>query len=231
MEADLSKLTLIERFLLCLSANGVSVRLKRKRDSVLMTILGKILFFNRSFMSRYYTTIGRTLYTPDHCFDYDSPYSIDIVAHEAVHVAMSKKYPILFGLIYLFPQCLALLALLAFLPFQGSLWFLLALLFLLPWPAPGRTVLEKWGYLMSLIVNEWQTGRSSDFEIEFVLDQFSGSEYYWMRLGGRKKLHAWFERELASLRSCIFPLPLFRVVFEFMKQERLVHHTITGRPT
>ena len=35
-----------------------------KQDSKLMRILGKILFFNKDFMTRYITVIGNTVYVP-----------------------------------------------------------------------------------------------------------------------------------------------------------------------
>lgn len=223
MGTEAAKLTLVDRFQQFLQVNGTTIRIRKKSDSLLMTILGKLLFFNKSFMKKYYTTMGGTIYTPTEGYDPDSQRTMNVIAHEVVHIGMSKAHPILYALTYLYPQCLAVFALLALLPFEGFLWCLLALLFFLPWPAPGRSEIEKWGYLMSLITGEWSTGKSSSFDLEFVLDQFDGSAYYWMRRGGRLELRKWFVNELSKLRAPMYPAPIFKQVFTFMKQEKAVH--------
>lgn len=229
MVTEAVKLTLVDRFLLYLQGNGTSIRIKKKRDSFIMTILGKLLFFNKRFMGSYYTTIGNTVYTPDTIVNLDSPNTLKIIAHEAVHVAMRKAHPFLYTVLYLYPQINALWALLAFLPFNGSLLFLIFLIFLFPWPARGRVVLEKWGYLMNLIVIEWRTGDLAKFELEFALDQFEGSAYYWMGRGRKEEIRSWFLSELSKLRRGEFPAPIFKYVFEFVKQEKLVHFSFLGR--
>lgn len=221
-----TKLTLVDRMLLYLSANRINMRVKSKRGSFFMTILGKVLFFNKSFMRRYYTTIGDTVYTPLTGYEPDSKHCLTTIAHEVMHIRQSKNYPTMYALVYLFPQCLALLSLLAFV---SSPWFLLTLLFLLPWPAPGRIILERQAYLMTLAMGEWLTGQTSEYEIEFVLDQFTGSAYYWMKRGGKEDLRKWFESNLGRIRVLVYPSSIFETVFEFLREEKLVHPTFLGR--
>ena len=125
-----------------------SFTIKYKDKSLFMKLLGLLLFFNKGFMTKYITTIGSTIYFPNKEFVTSKDQaSISILAHELVHIQQAKAYgTVLFSLLYLFPQCLAIFSLLA--PF--SLWFLLCLVFLAPLPAPWRANFELGGYTMSL---------------------------------------------------------------------------------
>jgi hypothetical protein len=122
--------------------------IKYKDRSLFMKFLGFILFFSKSFMANFVSTIGSTIYFPSEAFVKNNDQtSILLLAHELVHVQQANKYgKILFGLLYLFPQCLVILALLAPL----SLWFLLFLICAAPLPAPFRTYFEIEAYAMSL---------------------------------------------------------------------------------
>jgi hypothetical protein len=105
-------------------------------------------------MTNFVSTIGSTIYFPSKDFVKNNDQSsIILLAHELVHVKQANKYgKILFGLLYLFPQCLVILALLA--PF--SIWFLLFLVCAAPLPAPFRTYFEIDAYAMSLFVSNSQ---------------------------------------------------------------------------
>lgn len=124
--------------------------IKYKNESLFMKIIGLLLFFNKDFMTKYITTIGNTIYFPNEQFIKENELnSISILAHEIVHLQQSKKYGnFLYSLLYLFPQCLFILALLA----PISNWFLLFLVCLFPLPAPWRAKFEEEGYTMSLFV-------------------------------------------------------------------------------
>jgi hypothetical protein len=132
--------------------------IKYKNKSLFMKFLGFLLFFNKSFMSDYTTTIGNTIYFPSEEFVIENEKSsIVILAHEVVHIAQSEKYgKFLFSLIYLFPQCLALFALGAIFAvfWLPMLWCLLFLIFIAPIPAPWRARFEFDGYSMSLFMND-----------------------------------------------------------------------------
>lgn len=127
-----------------------SFNIKYKNQSIFMKFLGILLFFNKEFMSKYITTIGNTIYFPNEEFVQNNPEpAICILAHELMHIRQAEKYgKIIFSILYLFPQCLALLALLA----PVSLWFLVFLICLAPLPAPWRTKFEREGYTMSLFM-------------------------------------------------------------------------------
>lgn len=165
-----------------------------------MRLLGKLLFFNKQFMTNYVTTIGNTIYFPeaDH---FKNPNIVSLItAHELVHVEQGSKLTLpLFWFLYLFPQCLALLALLAiplfFINFTYGIIALCMLLFLAPIPAYWRAKFELEGYTMSLVaralqMNERQLGLDVDelvVDIEFYDKQFVGAGYYFMWPFGMKE--------------------------------------------
>lgn len=146
-----------------------------KKESRLMKLLSVILFFNKVFMTRYITTIYPRIYVPELPWIPDRAVSrISVLAHEYVHMSDRKRMGWLFNILYLSPQIFALLSLLA----VFNLWWLLALLFLLPIPSPGRAWLEFRGYRMSIAVNWWLTGQETN--TVWVEQQFTQSAYYWM---------------------------------------------------
>jgi len=146
-----------------------------KKGSRLMRLLSVILFFNKAFMTRYITTIYPKVYVPELPWNPDKPTArIATLAHEYVHMSDRKRLGWLFNLLYLSPQIFAVFAIGAFF----NLWWLLALLFLLPIPSPGRAWLEFRGYRMSMAVYWWLTGR--EINTVWVEQQFTSSGYYWM---------------------------------------------------
>jgi hypothetical protein len=159
--------------------------IKYKNESLLMKILGKIMFFNKDFMKSYTTTIGSTIYYPNETFIKSRPVSSNtILLHELVHINDSKKITsLVYSFLYLFPQILILL----FFPLLFVSWkvALLALLFAAPLPAYFRMNFEKRAYFTSLyVLNEY--GKKLNFnpsldkqKYDFVT-QFKGSSYYWM---------------------------------------------------
>ena len=80
-----------------LEARGV--RFVRKGDSRLMWLIGKLLFFVPHFSTRFWTTIGRTIYYPDYVED---PLAQEtVVRHELIHVAQFERWGAFFMLAYL----------------------------------------------------------------------------------------------------------------------------------
>lgn len=106
--------------------------------------------------------------------------SVSTLQHEGVHLMDAQTFydilPVkmkilnlcLFVLAYGFPQIFALLALLAL---GGNLWWLMALLCLLPLPAPGRMIAEMRAYRRSV-----EMGRDP----KTIVDNFVGKKYYFM---------------------------------------------------
>lgn len=157
-----------------------------KDESSSMRTLGKILFFNPSFMKEYTTTIGSTVYFPNREYVEKSPVSASIVIlHEMMHVDQAQKYSkYLFSFLYLFPQILFLV----FLPLLFVSWkiFLpLLILSVLPIPAYFRSLFEREAYCLSLYVSYKLTkfgGISIDLSksANFYVSQFKGPYYYFM---------------------------------------------------
>lgn len=165
--------------------NFPNLQIKYKNESLFMKILGKLMFFNKNFMTEYVTTIGSTVYFPSKSFVAIRPVSsLMILMHELVHVCDSKQFTTpVFSILYLFPQILALLALpLFFINWKIALLFLL---FLLPIPAYFRAYFEKRGYLISLYVSNKLSKKLSfninlDNEKEETIKSFKNSDYYFM---------------------------------------------------
>jgi|ERR1035437_4163522 hypothetical protein len=162
-----------------------NLQIKYKDSSLLMKILGTILFFNKSFMTDYTTTIGSTVYFPTESFVNTRPISSSMVLlHELTHLWDSKKISnILFTILYLSPQSLILLAL----PLLLVSWkiALLFLIFAAPIPSYFRMYFERRAYFASLYVMS-KLGKKLNFDPElnknkdYFVEQFKGPFYYFM---------------------------------------------------
>lgn len=151
-----------------------SFELRSKKESNLMRLLSAVLFFNKEFMTNYVTTLYPRVYVPEIPWKKPLTSQINVLAHEYVHLKDRKKLGWLFNILYLSPQLFALLALGAF----WNIWWLAALLFLLPLPSPGRAWLEFRAYKMTVVLHWHLTGdRISPYWLQ---SQFTGSGYYWM---------------------------------------------------
>lgn len=134
------------------------------------------------FMTNFTTTIGYGMFVS----------SINIlthrrywwtIAHEYIHIwDMRRLSSVPYSLFYLFPQFLPLFALFAIGAFwvPSMKWFLVFLVFGLPWPSPGRMYLEWRGYTMSLACRYWDTGKISHDDLSYYIDHFTGADYYFM---------------------------------------------------
>ena len=149
--------------------------IRSKKESRLMKLLSVVLFFNPRFMTNYYTTMYPRIYVPSLPWNPNKVSSrISTLAHEYVHLSDRKRMGLAFSALYLSPQIFTLLAFGAF----WNLWFLLALLFLLPLPSPGRAWLEFRGYRMTAAVHYWLHGQRVN--TMWIERQFTSSSYYWM---------------------------------------------------
>ena len=149
--------------------------IRSKKQSTMMKILSKLMFFNKRFMTGYVTTWYPHIYVPKLPWRVhnDAP-AIATLAHEWVHLYDRKRLGWLFNFLYIMPQCFFIFGLLAF----WSPWFLLFFLFLLPIPSPGRAWAEFRGYRMSIAVYYWLSGQKVD--LKWIVDQFVSSNYYFM---------------------------------------------------
>jgi len=160
-------------------------KVKFKDQSTFMKIIGKIMFFNKRFMTDFTTTLGKTVYFPSRAkFDRDPGAYFYTLAHEYVHVMDYVARPFIFFAGYAFPQILSLFSLFAFFAFLNPyfLLFLIALLFAAPIPAPFRTWVELRGYGMNCKVRLWDgwSEKSVQNEIGWYTKAFTTSAYYFM---------------------------------------------------
>ena len=153
-----------------------------KKESPLLKIISKILFFNKKFLTSYVTTLYPKVYVPELPWrEKDHVAAMATLAHEYVHLKDRKRMWLFFNFLYLFPQNLAPFALLGV--FDSNPWWFLCLLFLLPIPSPTRAWLEFRGYRMTLAI--WahflQEKLNTGTFINSIVDRnFAGSAYYWM---------------------------------------------------
>lgn len=155
-----------------------------KEDSKLMRAIGVVVgLFNDTFMTRYVTTIYPYVY-----FSRDRTVAANRVwktlAHEWIHLRTAKRLGrVRAAVLYLWPQCMACLALLSVCAAwwgTGWLWHLLWLVCLAPIPAYFRAQEEFRAYAMSLAVERWRFGAVSDQSVERIAENFYGPDYYFM---------------------------------------------------
>lgn len=217
--------TLSERFVLHVQDVVPGYRLVKKEDSRLMRFLAIILFFNKEFMSRYTTTVYKTVYMPEEKIRKSGTSIVVTLAHEAQHVWDMTRHPLLFlpwAIGYVFPQILGILSFLAILAIWFSNWWLLSLVslvFVAPFPAPIRMWIERRGYLMTIACCEW-AWNNGDRTIKKVVDQFVGWGYYKM-WPFKKSTTQWFERELVKVKEGKYHSPVYDAVLKFLKEENL----------
>lgn len=159
--------------------------IKYKDENFWSKVRGILVYpFNQQYMTHYTTTLYPVVYFPSRAWvEADYRRAWKVLAHEFVHLWDRKCMGVLFDLAYALPQVgfvLALPALLAIWFSPWFLWFLTALLCLLPIPSYGRMVLEARGYTMSMAVNYWRHGRVSERTRIWIAQQFTGAGYYFM---------------------------------------------------
>ena len=120
------------------------VEVAEKTTSRFMRLLATLMFFNKTFLNGYITTIGTTIYWPNLEQMYMHPdAAFGTLFHEVQHAVDYRGASVFFVGTYLGPQILFLLALLSLLALAfGNLWllWLLAILCLLPLPSIGRVL-------------------------------------------------------------------------------------------
>jgi len=169
--------------------------IKSKKDNWFMKLVGKLMFFNKRFMTGYITTLYPKVYVPELPWREDSHLpAIAVLAHEWVHLHDRKRLGLIFNFLYITPQCLFPLALLGFF----NPWFFLFFLFLLPLPSPGRAWAEIRGYRMTMAVHYWLGGQKVD--LKWMVEQFVSSSYYFM-WPFRGYLMKRFEKEFQKIKN------------------------------
>jgi hypothetical protein len=163
-----------------------SLQVKYKDQSTFMKILGFLLFFNKSFMTDYTTTIGNTIYIPNENYIKLRPISGAVVfLHEMVHMYDQKRIGYLwFQLAYALPQILILPAILLFL-LSWKIAIPAIILFALPIPSYFRMNFERRAYLSSLytlqkLSERLQFNPKLDSQNTYFIECFVDSSYYFM---------------------------------------------------
>jgi hypothetical protein len=159
----------------------------KKSDSKFMKLLGTLLTIitfgsNRSFMTDFITTIGRTVYVPP-AWDSDPPSSkMSILRHERVHMRQSVRYGrVLYTFLYLFP----------FFPMFFAYW---------------RAKMEMEAYAESAKADAEFQGT---FKIQdpayrdWMISHFTGPSYGWMWIY-RPTIEKWVDEAIAKA-SAKFP--------------------------
>jgi hypothetical protein len=199
------------------------LKIKYKDKSWFMKLLGFLLFFNKSFMTEYITTIGSTVYYPTESFTRVRPVSAAVILmHELVHIKDSHKISKpLFGFLYLTPQILALL----FIPFMFISWKLALpmLIFAAPIPSFFRMYFEKRAYLTSLYSINALSNRLNfkpllaSQEANF-LKQFNNGAYYFM--WPFKGLQKDFDDGIAKIKNGEKPFedPVFTILDDLISK-------------
>lgn len=164
-----------EKSLAAIQDRHPKFELVQKKHNTFSKIIAKILFWTRYMY--FWTTIYPKLYAP--AVELDAQVRPSTLQHEWVHLedfatmfGLLKFMPwwfnsTIFGLLYLFPLPLVLLAFLAFV----NPWWLLALVFALPLPAPFRMIAEMRAYRRS---------KELGGDVDRIIGHFTGSTYYFM---------------------------------------------------
>ena len=164
---------------LCEERWGVTI--VEKSESKLMKAIAAVMFFNKTFLTEYITTIGTTIYWPKAAEVNGRDFKT--LFHESQHAYDYKKFPIWFILSYLSPQIFSIFALMAFVSLTGNMLWLLSLLCLLmlaPIPSVMRTHWEVRGYSCGIAAHVWLDGVFPERYKKHYKKNFTTSAYYFM---------------------------------------------------
>lgn len=220
--------TLVEEYIAFFKERtGIEMKLVDKTSSKLMKLISWFIkFFQPTFMERYITTLGDTVYIPQKTLStYRELSLLEIIMHESVHVRDANNVgKFKFGFLYLFPQSLVFLvlgALSGFLFGPLALIFLIFLFSLLPIPAPWRYKFELKAYRTSLLfaTRVHNSGPEHVQAIKnWIIEQLSGKPYYYC--WPQKKIVADLEKELSPTND-----PELDLITEFLEREGLLRQS------
>ncbi len=157
-----------------------------KDDSLFMKVIFYVSFmflWNKTFMTRYITVIGSTIYWPREVWSWGSDENrLVTVIHEGAHMYDNKKNP-LWQLGYLFPH-VAFLFLAVILAFVSPWFLFLVLGAALPLPAPWRFLYETRAYRLNLMFYRrvWDmkvddAGYQENYQR--IVETMTGPEYFF----------------------------------------------------
>lgn len=200
------------------------LQVKFKDQSKFMKFLSILLFFNKSFMTSYTTTVGSTIYFPSENSIKNRPTASSItLLHELVHVNDAKKISKpLFGFLYLTPQILVLLIIPLFFVLPWWSVLLIMALFLVPLPSFFRMHYEKRAYFSSLyaihnLSNKLHFKSFLSAQKAHFLEHFKNSSYYFM--WPFSNLDKEFDEAMVKIQANQRPFedPIFDIIDELIK--------------
>ena len=178
-------------------------RILFKDESLFMKTLGILVWcFNRTFMTRYTSTIRKTVYFPSKVW-LEENYHLawKVLAHEYVHIYDKRRLRGRYGISYLAPQIGAFFGFgLCLILWLDAQYWAPFILLLAPIPAYWRMKLELRGYTMSMAVNAWRYCKVRDYQIADIAKQFTSSAYYFM-WPFKKHIEGNLRRAAASVES------------------------------
>jgi len=200
-----------------------------KSDSWSQRLLGKLLFFNPTYMTKYFSTYYPIVYFPTKIgYEKDPTGSFSVLAHERVHLLDTKRQPLWFRISYLLPQVLVvpfliLTLITSFISCKSSLILLgLTILSALPWPSFWRTKLEKRGYAMTIAVRYWLTNEIPTEFKQNIKSYFVGWSYYKMSWNSAD-IDTWLATTEQSVRSgTLIDNPIYGDVLQFLVNRGLL---------
>jgi len=162
------------------------LKIRYKNENWLMKLISYLLFFNKSFMDAFFTTLGNTVYVPSRKFVESKQVTASVnLIHEFVHIYDANRLTIpLFSFLYASPQILSLLCLPLFL-ISWKIALPLIIFFLCPIPSYFRKHFEKRAYIVSLYVT-YKLKEKFNFkpflrtQALFFSSEFHNSYYYFM---------------------------------------------------
>lgn len=204
--------------------------IKYKNESKMQRFLSKLLFFNKEYMTEFTSVFRYKVFLPSREYVKKNPSkAFKVLAHEFVHLLDKKKRPLLFGLLYSFPQNLFVLALSAL----SAIWIgwpglfgLVFLLALLPWKSRPRALLELRGYAMNLAVNAWKHGSVKPDTLGWIADTFCDWSYYKM-YPKKEAVVLWLEEYLLLIQN-IDSIHDDRTIFDESEAFQAVYELMTG---
>lgn len=179
-------MTLLEKFIELERTLYPGAAFKFKTDSRLHRAIGFLVRpFNKKYLTNYTTVVHPVTWFGDEWRgDSKDMKMLQTEFHENVHKYDQHRGGLLWTVRYLYPQILAIPALLLFLfSWYGAVAYALVL-FLISRPNLFRAVwrrdAEVRGYTASLYQQYLLTGCVDDGTIDFYVSQFTGSNYLWM---------------------------------------------------
>jgi len=155
--------------------------IRKKSESRLMKVIDvclKVITFGamRTFMTRFITTIGTSVYVPDGWDDQAPVSRILVLRHERVHMRQSRKY--------------------------GAILFKLLYLLALPtvWTYRAKFEMEAYGESIKALVEYRGEDALTAEHKAGLIKHFTSAEYFWMN-PFKKSVERWYDTAVAAAKK------------------------------